>query len=79
MKQISPQAGGNQETSGQAVFEFGQYRVVMKRKLTTPDKNEDVQFESGYKVGVAVNAWDGSSGESGTKMSISSWFDLVLE
>ena len=79
MQKISPQAGISQETTSRAEFEYGQYRVVMKRSLTTPEKDKDVQFKSGAKVGLAFNAWDGTSGENGNKMSISSWFDLMLE
>ena len=75
---ISPQSGSKQSASGQVLYEFGQYRLVMKRKLVTED-TDDVQFWPNKITGIAFNVWDGSSGETGSKMSISSWFDLKVE
>ena len=51
----------------------------MKRKLTTSDKSNDVQFEAGSTVPIAINAWDGNVKETGTKKSISTWFQMKLE
>ena len=50
----------------------------MKRPLTTEDRN-DVQFNKGQFIPVAVNAWDGSNGEHGTVMSLSTWHYVFLE
>jgi len=52
--------------------------VLMKRPRVTPDNN-DVQFERGKFIPVAVNAWDGSNGEHGLIMSLSSWYYVTLE
>ena len=75
---ISPQQESKQLASGKAIYEYGQYRLVMKRKLITSDNN-DAQFFSGQSTSIAFNAWDGSSGETNSKMSISSWFNFLIE
>jgi hypothetical protein len=46
--------------------------------LRTEDKN-DVQFEAGRFIPLALNAWDGSNGEHGLIMSLSSWYYVFLE
>jgi hypothetical protein len=51
----------------------------MKRKLNTSDKNNDVQFEKGMTIPIAVNAWDGNVKETGTQKAISSWVPMILE
>ena len=50
----------------------------MKRPLLTDDRN-DVQFVKGAFIPLALNAWDGSNGEHGLIMSLSSWYDVILE
>ncbi len=69
----------NQTIQTQVTFQYGQYQLVMKRKLTTDTPNEETQFENGKPIPVAFNIWDGNEGETGTKKSISSWYLLVLE
>jgi mono/diheme cytochrome c family protein len=69
----------SQELLSESVYRYGRYYLVMKRKLTTADEKNDIQFQPGTKVPVAFNVWDGSQGEQGTKKTISSWFELVLE
>jgi len=51
----------------------------MKRKLSTSDKDHDTQFEEGQAIPFAINAWDGNMKETGTRKSISSWFQMTLE
>ncbi|MCP4043895.1 MAG: c-type cytochrome, partial [Gammaproteobacteria bacterium] len=63
---------------GKAVWAKGQWSVVMKRPLDTGDKS-DVQFIPGKFIPIAANAWDGSNGEHGLIMSISSWHYVILE
>ncbi|MBI5903393.1 MAG: hypothetical protein HZB84_07935, partial [Deltaproteobacteria bacterium] len=60
------------------VWKDGVWRVVMKRALTTTGKN-DVQFTKGKFIPLALNAWDGSNGEHGLLMSISSWHYVMME
>ncbi len=50
----------------------------MKRKLLTDDRG-DVQFKKGQFIPLALNAWDGSNGEHGRVMSLSSWYNVLLE
>ncbi len=75
-KPFTPQDG--QQVEGAGVWKDGQWKVVMKRPLTTSDKN-DIQFEKGKFIPFALNAWDGSNGEHGLAMSISSWSYVLLE
>jgi DMSO reductase family type II enzyme heme b subunit len=67
-----------QQVSSQASWDQGRWRLVMKRPLATEDRN-DVQFPSGVFVPLAVNAWDGSNGEHGLIMSVSTWHYVFLE
>ncbi len=66
-----------QQVLGKATWEEGRWSVVMKRPLATEDKN-DVQFIPGQFIPLAVNAWDGSNGEHGIIMSVSSWYYVIL-
>jgi len=72
------QTDEQQQISATAAWDQGRWRVVMKRPLLTED-NSDVQFVQGKFIPVAVNAWDGSNGEHGLIMSLSSWYYVTLE
>ena len=61
-----------------ALWDNGRWHVVMKRKLLT-DGRGDVQFTEGQFIPLALNAWDGSNGEHGRVMSLSSWYNVLLE
>lgn len=67
-----------QQVSSTAKWEDGRWRVVIKRPLLTGDKN-DVQFTEGKFIPMALNAWDGSNGEHGIVMSVSTWHYVLLE
>jgi DMSO reductase family type II enzyme heme b subunit len=73
---VQPKDG--QQITGKAKWDQGRWTVVMKRPLKTDDKN-DVQFEKGVFIPMSLNAWDGSNGEHGLIMSLSSWYYVVLE
>jgi DMSO reductase family type II enzyme heme b subunit len=75
---IKPQKEDQQQVVGKAIWDQGRWTVVMKRPLKTSDKN-DVQFEKGVFIPMSVNAWDGSNGEHGLIMSLSTWYYVVLE
>lgn len=75
---IKPQAEDAQQVTGGAVWDQGRWTVVMKRPLNTGDKN-DVQFEPGVFIPMSLNAWDGSNGEHGLIMSLSTWHFVFLE
>ena len=59
-------------------WDQGQWTLVMKRPLVTDDKN-DVQFEAGKFIPLTLNAWDGSNGEHGLIMSLSTWHYVLIE
>ncbi len=60
-------------------FKYGQYRVVLKRKLRNTGKGREVQFITGEPIPIAFNIWDGAQDEHGTKKAISSWFEMILK
>jgi len=72
------QPAEQQQITSKAVWEQGRWRVLMKRPRLTEDNN-DVQFPLGKFIPMAVNAWDGSNGEHGLIMSLSSWYYVTLE
>ncbi len=72
------QSEDQQQVSSQAAWDQGRWRLVMKRPLATEERN-DVQFAAGVFIPLAVNAWDGSNGEHGLIMSVSTWHYVLLE
>ena len=75
---IKVQAEDKQHITGKATWDQGRWTVVMKRPLNTGDKN-DVQFKKGIFTPMSINAWDGSNGEHGLIMSLSTWHYVFLE
>jgi DMSO reductase family type II enzyme heme b subunit len=73
---IAPLAGG--EATGKAVFANGQYRLVIKRPLAARGDGRPT-FQPAVFTPVAFQAWDGGAGETGPKMSLTSWYYLRLE
>jgi DMSO reductase family type II enzyme heme b subunit len=73
---IAPVKGS--EASGKAVYANGQYRLVMKRPLAAQG-TERPTFRPAVFAAIAFQAWDGGSGETGTKMSLTSWYYSRLE
>ncbi|HEX4574161.1 MAG TPA: c-type cytochrome [Gemmatimonadales bacterium] len=65
--------------AAQAVYDHGEWRVVLTRALATPDTANDVQLATGRAIPVAFFAWDGSSGEHGSRMGLSTWYFLALD
>ena len=61
-----------------AVWEHGQYRLVVKRPLAGSGERRPT-FQPAVFTPVAVQAWDGGAGETGTRMSLTSWYYLRLE
>ncbi|HXC62663.1 MAG TPA: c-type cytochrome, partial [Nitrospiria bacterium] len=63
-----------------ATFANGKWSLILKRSLTTEDKDNDVQFDAtGKYIPIAFFAWDGSNGETDIKMGLSTWSYMVLE
>lgn len=75
---IKMQGDDGQQITGDAKWDQGRWTVVMKRPLKTDDKN-DVQFEKGKFIPMSINAWDGSNGEHGLIMSLSTWHFVFME
>jgi DMSO reductase family type II enzyme heme b subunit len=66
------------EIVSKTVYKDGQYQVVIKRPLAGKG-DERPTFQPSTFVPVAFHAWDGGAGETGTKMSLTSWYYLRLE
>ena len=62
-----------------SVYDRGQWRVVITRALATADTTNQLQFRTGRAIPVAFFAWDGSNGEHGTRMAVSTWYFLALD
>ncbi|HEV2672199.1 MAG TPA: c-type cytochrome [Gemmatimonadales bacterium] len=69
----------NTGVGGQAVYDHGQWRVVFTRALASPDTATQLAFRTGRAIPVAFFAWDGSNGEHGTHMAVSTWYFLALD
>ncbi len=67
-----------QQVGAKAVWDQGRWSVAMKRPLITKDRN-DIQFVPGKFIPMALNSWDGSNGEHGLVMSLSTWYYVFLE
>jgi len=73
--QVTVLAGS--EAAGRAVWADGQYRLVVKRARVAREAGR-TPFEPGLFLPVALQAWDGGAGETGAKMSLTSWYYLRL-
>ncbi|MBT5551376.1 MAG: c-type cytochrome [Nitrospina sp.] len=62
-----------------AGYRYGQYSLIIKRKLKVIHEKIDIQFQTGRPIPIAFNVWDGYHEETGNKKSISSWFTLWLD
>ena len=65
--------------TGAAAWEAGQWRVVMRRPLVPADTTDAITLPTGQPVPIALFAWDGDNGESGTRAAISTWYFVHLE
>jgi DMSO reductase family type II enzyme heme b subunit len=63
----------------QAVYDHGQWRLVFTRALASADTASQLPFRTGRAIPVAFFASDGSNGEHGTRMAISTWYFLALD
>ncbi|MGH7475806.1 MAG: c-type cytochrome [Longimicrobiales bacterium] len=74
--QIEPLAGA--AVSGEAVFDRGEWRLLLRRSLVPADSVSRFTFTTGEALPIAFFAWDGSNGEAGPPGSVSSWYYLYL-
>jgi DMSO reductase family type II enzyme heme b subunit len=61
-----------------AIYGEGQYRVLLRRPLRAAAPDE-LELAPGHFVPIAFHLWDGSEGEEGLKLALSSWSYLLLE
>lgn len=61
-----------------AEWEAGRWRVVFRRPLAAADDGV-LSFSEGAAIPIAFFAWDGSSGETGARGSISAWYFVGLQ
>jgi DMSO reductase family type II enzyme heme b subunit len=73
---ITPLAGS--AATATIVFDDGQYRLVLRRPRRSSEAGRP-GFEPARFIPVAFQAWDGGAGETGTKMSLTSWYYLRLD
>lgn len=64
---------------GKGQWKDGQWRVVFTRALVTENRRGEIQFEPGKLIPLAVEAWEGSNGEHGLLLSLSTWHYLYLK
>ncbi len=76
---FTEQAEVSQELGGQVVFNDGRYTAVIKRKLSTANAKNDVQFTAGEFVPILFNVWDGDRGEVGQRRALTTWYWVHLE
>jgi DMSO reductase family type II enzyme heme b subunit len=75
---LTAQTGDAVQAKGQAVYDAGQYRAVIRRPLKTADA-QDFAFRPGEFFPMAFWAWDGSEGDDGPKAAVSTWYYARLE
>ncbi len=62
-----------------ALFQYGQYTLVLKKTLDHAKTNEGAPLFSGNTIPVAFNLWDGGEAEHGDRRSVSHWYLLKVE
>ena len=72
------QAASNQQVEASAVHQDGEWRVLFRRSLVTPDESDDLQFPRATSVPISFQAWDGDNGEAGAQGGISTWYFVHL-
>jgi len=77
-KPLKLQPPEDQQVKGKGVWNGGTWRVIITRPLIT-ESRKDIQFEKGKFTPFSLNVWDGSNGEHGLLMSLSSWHYVILE
>ncbi len=79
LDRFEPLGGGAATPGAGAVYDGGEWRVVLTRALATPDTANELQFAIGQPIPIAFFAWDGSNGEHGARTAVSSWYFLALD
>ncbi len=61
-----------------SAYSEGRWRLLVRRKIKLAGE-EGLSLTPGVFVPIAFSAWDASSGDAGSKRSVSSWYYLLLE
>ena len=65
--------------TAEAVFDQGEWRLMLRRTMDAQGLTDRLGFEAGRAIPMALFAWDGSNGETGTQGAIGSWYFLYLD
>jgi DMSO reductase family type II enzyme heme b subunit len=79
LDRIEPLAAAQQSLGTQAVYDNGEWRVVLRRPLDAGEGRDRLTFEAGRAIPIAFFVWDGSNGEAGTRGAISTWYYIYLD
>jgi mono/diheme cytochrome c family protein len=69
----------NSLATAQGVWEDGRWMVVVRLPLSRPESSSEAGLWPGRSVPIAFHLWEGSNGETGLKMALSSWYVLYLK
>jgi len=76
---IEPLPGASALT-GSAAFADGRWALLLRRPLAAAEGDENrLGFPVATAVPIAFFAWDGSNGEAGKRLSLSSWYYVYLD
>jgi len=70
---------GSGSVVAEAVYDDGEWRLMLRRTMDAGGVEDRLGFEAGRAIPMALFAWDGSNGESGTQGAIGSWYFLYLD
>lgn len=73
-----PRAPAAQRADGSGTFADGRWSVVIRRPLSSSDDATGTRIRPGELIPIAFHVWDGSNGETGLRMALSSWYFLHL-
>ena len=73
----SVSAQATQNAQGTASFADGEYTLIVQRALDTGDA-QDIKFETGKFIPIAIAAWDGWRSEQDAAGAISAWYSIYL-
>jgi DMSO reductase family type II enzyme heme b subunit len=79
LDRIEPIGSEHQQLQAEAVWDEGEWRLVLRRPLEPAGDRGQLAFETGRAIPIAFYAWDGDNSESGTRGAIGSWHYIWLD
>lgn len=79
IKEVEDRDAAKAGLTAKGIYEKGTWRVVMKRSLSTPEKDKDIQFVEGKFTPIAFKAWDGTNGEKDYQHAMTTWYWILLK